>query len=222
MAGRILLAALLLAASGSGAMAMAGPAQLFVSPAGEPFRAAAGAAAPLETWFAQADADHDGAIGWLEFEADFTRYFALLDGDRDGEIEPEDVARYETEILPEMAQRGVGPGRGYGGPREQLRPGELTGGSAGMAGGRGGARSTPLREPGIARIAVMAGAARYGLLPIPHPIMDADGDFNRGVSRQEFTRAAARRFAQLDTGRDGRLALPDLAALAPSGRRPGR
>lgn len=211
-----------LAASGGAMAAMAGPPQLFVSPAGEPFRAAEGAAAPLETWFAQADADRDGALGWLEFEADFTRYFALLDSDRDGEIGPAEVARYETEILPEMARRDYGPGRGYGGPRQQLRPGELTGGSAGMAGGRGGARSMPSREPASARMVTMAGAARYGLLPIPHPIMDADGDFNRGVSRQEFARAAARRFAQLDTGRDGRLALADLAAQAPAGRPPRR
>ncbi len=218
----ILTCALAAAAGGAATSATAGPPQLFVSPTGEPFRAAEGAAAPLETWFAQADADRDGAIGWLEFEADFTRYFGLLDSDRDREIGPAEVARYETEILPEMAQRGYGPGRSYGGPRQQLRPGELTGGSAGMAGGRGGARSIPSREPAAARMAMMAGAARYGLLPISHPIMDADSDFNRGVSPREYARAAASRFSQLDTGRDGRLTLADLVALAPPARPPRR
>ena len=218
----LILICALAAAGGGGALAAMAEPQLFVSPTGEPFRAAEGASAPLETWFAQADADHDGAIGWLELDADFTRYFALLDSDRDGEIGPAEVAHYETEILPEMARRGYGSGRSYGGPRQQLRPGELTGGSAGMAGGRGGARSIASREPAIARTAMMAGAARYGLLPISHPIMDADLDFNRGVSRPEFSRAAARRFGQLDTGRDGRLALAELDALAPAGRPPRR
>ena len=85
----LLLTCALAAAGGGGATAaMAQPPQLFVSPAGEPFRSPDGAAAPLETWFAQADADRDGAIGWLEFEADFTRYFALLDSDRDRRDRP--------------------------------------------------------------------------------------------------------------------------------------
>ncbi len=40
--------------------------------------------------------------------------------------------------------------------------------------------------------------------------MDADLDFNRGVSPAEFRQAAARRFAMLDPQRAGRLMLEQL------------
>lgn len=60
------------------------------------------------------------------------------------------------------------------------------------------------------RSASLAGAAPFGLLPISHPIMDADLDFNRGVSPEEFRQAAARRFALLDAQRTGRLTLAEL------------
>ncbi len=188
---------------------------LFVSPAGEPFRRAPGAPQPLGAWFAQTDADHDGAIVWAEFEADFVRYFAILDADRDGEIAPVEVARYEQQILPEMQTRfgggrgpggGVGRGRGPGGPggggmgRGRGGPG---GGARGMRPGGGGRGSMGAMAP-------MSGAARFGIVPIAHPIMDADINFNRGVSREEFVQAAGRRFAMLNTQNTGRLTLPQL------------
>lgn len=193
--------------------AMAGMARgLFVSPAGEPFRRTGGGEPPIRAWFAQADNDGDGALGWAEFEADFTRYFAVLDSDRDGEIAPAEVTRYETEILPEMAGRGFGAGGGRG--RFMGAPGRGRGG--GMGGGRGGrmgggARGGSRGGSGMgARMAMMSGAARFGLLPISHPIMEADADFNRGVTLAEYEQAAARRFALLDRAHMGRLVLADL------------
>jgi len=210
-----------------GAAGMAGPAALFVSPAGEPFRRGERAEPPIRAWFAQADGDSDGALSWAEFEADFTRYFTLLDADRDGEIGPAEVTRYETEILPEMASRGFGAGpRGGGGMgRGGGGMGRGGGGRGGMGGGRGGGPGGARPGAGSGRgagMAMMSGAARFGLLPIPHPIMDADADFNRGVTRAEFARAAARRFALLDEARDGRLALAGLLAQRLRGRAPGR
>jgi hypothetical protein len=170
---------------------------LFVSPAGEPFRRTPGGPPPLRAWFDQADTDHDGALGWAEFEADFVRYFAVLDADHDGEIGPAEIATYEQQILPEMQSR-VGPG----------------GGGRGMMRGGGGRRSMQRRgvgrPGGMGAMAMMSGAARFGLLPIAHPIMDADTNFNRGVSREEFTQAAGRRFAMLDTAHTGRLTLQQL------------
>jgi hypothetical protein len=80
-----------------------GAGTFFLSPAGEPFRIAAGGPSPLATWFAGADADHDGVLTFAEFRADFRRFFATLDTNHDGEIAPDEVARYETEILPEIA-----------------------------------------------------------------------------------------------------------------------
>ena len=185
---------------------------LFVSPAGEPFRRGDGAVPPIRAWFEQADADHDGALGWAEFEADFLRWFGLLDADHDGEIAPAEVARYEQEILPEMQSR-AGPGSGRmsmvrnrAEPRGPYEPASTRRGLQSRGGGgRGGG---DLRG----RMALMSGAARFGLLPIAHPVMDADVNFNRGVSRQEFSQAAARRFAMLNTQNNGRLTLEQLVA----------
>jgi hypothetical protein len=87
---------------------------------------------------------------------------------------------------------GRGGGHGGGGMRR--------GQSGGGQGGAGGAYR-------------MSGGARFGLLPISHPIMAADADFNRGVSRLEWDQAAASRFALLDTAHNGRLTLQGLVAL---------
>ncbi len=57
-----------------------------------------------------------------------------------------------------------------------------------------------------------AGAARFGLLPIPHPIMAADADLNRGVSIAEWDHAAASRFNMLDEMHVGRLTMAELSA----------
>ena len=136
-------------------------ATFFLSPAGEPFRAAPGGPSPLATWFAGADANHDGVLNFAVFQADFRRFFATLDTNHDGEIAPDEVARYETEILPEISSGVV---------------------------------------------------ARFGLLPILHPIMAADDDLNRGVSVAEFDHAARTRFNLLDEQHVGRLTLQQLEA----------
>jgi len=78
-------------------------ATFFLSPAGEPFRTTAGGPSPLATWFAGADANHDGVLTFAEFQADFRRFFAALDSNHDGEIAPNEVDRYESEIVPEIA-----------------------------------------------------------------------------------------------------------------------
>lgn len=53
-------------------------------------------------WFNQADANHDGALTAAELQQDAARFFVTLDVRRDGEIDPEDVDRYENEIAPEI------------------------------------------------------------------------------------------------------------------------
>ena len=191
---------------------------LFVSPAGQPFRGAPGQPAPIEAWFAEADANHDGVISYAEFQADFRRYFAELDTNHDGEIAPDEVTRYETGILPEIASRGGGFGGGGGGRGGGMgrggggmgrggmggRGGGGMGGRGGMRGGMGGGGSGGGYYP--------SGAARFGLLPIPHPIMSADEDLNRGISVAEWDHAAASRFNLLDEAHNGRLTLPELRA----------
>lgn len=198
---------------------------LFVSPAGKPFRGAPGQPAPMQAWFAEADANGDGAIGFAEFQADFRRWFAELDTNHDGEIAPDEVTRYETEILPEMASGGgFGGGRGAGGRRGGGgggRGGGGHGGGGGMGGrgggmgGRGGGMGEQTgggTSGGAAIPYYPGGAARFGLIAIPHPIMAADEDLNRGISIAEWDRAAASRFNMLDEAHDGRLTMAELNA----------
>lgn len=185
------------------------PGRLFVSPSGEVFRSGEGGP-PLQAWFALADADHDGAITFAELRADFARAFGTFDSDGDGEIEPAEVSRYETEVLPEMGRFGFRPGAP--GFQPAMRRGRLDR-------DRGGGGGRMRRRGGGGHWAMMAGAARFGLLPITHPILDADVDFNRGVTRDEFDAAAGRRFNQLNVTGSGRLTLADLAALRAQQRR---
>jgi hypothetical protein len=54
---------------------------------------------------------------------------------------------------------------------------------------------------------------RYALLNIPEPVISADADFNRGVSIEEFRRAASKRFQLLDLNHTGRLTLATLQTV---------
>ena len=168
---------------------------LFLSPMGEPFRSVDSAADNVGAWFAQADVDHDAALTLAEMQADAARFHATLDVDHDGEIDPEELARYENEIAPEvqvgmqMHERG-GFGRGRRGGGEREGPGANGGFDEGLE-----------------------GAGRYSFINIPEPVISADADLNRGVSRAEFVAAAGRRFAVLDANHDGRLTRDELSPL---------
>jgi hypothetical protein len=75
---------------------------LFISPAGQPFRAAVGATYPVAAWFAQADRDHDGKITREEFRADFEAFFRTLDTNHDGIVDGFETTDYEQKIVPEI------------------------------------------------------------------------------------------------------------------------
>lgn len=174
------------------------PAGPFLSPMGEPFRPGRPGADTVGTWFAGADRDGDGALTAAEVRQDAARFFESLDTDRDGELEMDEIARYENEIAPEvqvglqMRFTGVGDWRDHRRKRVQVY------------------------ERGL------DGAGRYSFLNIPHPVMAADLDMNRGVSTAEFALAAAERFALLDKDRNGRLTRAELPPLPrPRSRRPG-
>jgi hypothetical protein len=168
--------------------------QLFISPAGEPFRAEPGSPYPVAAWFAGADTNHDGALNRDEFVADAVRFFAVIDADHGGTIDGFEVSAYETQVAPEILQgfRGGSPGA--------ERVGRRAGG--GPPGGRRGGRS-PMGG-------MLQGATPYSMLAEPQPVMGADGDFDRRITRDEAIRAARSRFALLDTDRDGQLRLADL------------
>ena len=197
---------------------------LFLSPMGEPFRSEDPADDNVGTWFAQADADHDGAITLPEMQADAARFHALLDVNHDGEIDPEELARYENEIAPEVqvgmqmherggfGRGGFGGGGGWGGGHRGGGEGHRGGGGGSEAGGGGGAREGRA-GPNGGFDEGLEGAGRYSFINIPEPVISADADLNRGVSRAEFVAAAGRRFVMLDTNHDGRLTRDELPPL---------
>jgi hypothetical protein len=173
--------------------------QLFISPAGEPFRASAEAPYPVAAWFAGADANHDGGLSRDEFVDDAARFFAVLDVDHDGVIDGFEVATYEKKIAPEILLGSTFEGGGgRGGP-----PG-------GGRGGPGGGRGKPGGGGRGAMGGMMEGAAPYSLLAEPQPVMGADADFNRRISKDEALKAAKARFALLDVDKDGVLRLDTL------------
>ena len=200
--------------------------QLFISPAGEPFRAEPGAPYPVAAWFAGADADHDGALTRDEFVADSLRFFDRLDNDHNGVIDGFEVSAYETQVAPEILQgfQGDGGGRGEGGPpgggRRGGRGGPPGGGGGGPPGGGIGfagqddgpsdGGEVRRKRGGSPMGGMLQGATPYSLLAEPEPVMASDGDFDRRITRAEATKAAKARFALLDTDGDGRLLLADL------------
>ncbi|RED15564.1 hypothetical protein [Parasphingopyxis lamellibrachiae] len=204
-------------------------AMLFVSPAGKPFRNTQAATTPIAQWFGQADADGDGVLRADEFRADFAAAFAEFDRDGDGDIQGPEVTHYEQEVFPEIVSRWSGRGnrtRGRQGGRGEGAGGAGRSGQGGRRGGRGGGQrgsaggqnetGGPSRPQTQGRI---GGAARFGLLPIHHPIMQADRNIDRRVTGEEFQIAADIRYGLLDVDGDGSVALEQLVEMLPQRRR---
>ncbi|HUO21546.1 MAG TPA: EF-hand domain-containing protein [Caulobacteraceae bacterium] len=204
--------------------------EIFLSPAGEPFRAPPGQPYPVAVWFAQADANHDGQITREEFRADFDRFFQVLDENHDGVIDGFEVEDYERKVAPEvlsvLERQGFqgrasdegpgGPGQDGGGPGSGQGPGGGGGGRGGRGerggmgggGGPGGDRNAgPSAD--TARLQV-EGAAAYSLLSISEPVGAADANIDGKITLAEFRAAADRRFDLLDPKHLGYLTLADL------------
>ncbi len=164
-------------------------ARVYIAPMGQPFRTD-GQSDPMRAWFAQADADHDGRLTLAELVADSNRFFTTLDRDRSGEIDPEEMAIYENQVAPEIKlyQRG-----------QDKRP-------------RTGKQKREAKAAARQRADYEApyGAGIYASLNIPEPVVSADLDLNRGVSRSELAEVAARRFPLLDPSGRGYLTYDTL------------
>jgi|GEM_PF-1030396 len=179
------------------------PQLIFISPAGEPFRAEVGQPYPVAAWFARADKNADGTLTQAEFVADSLAFFETLDTDKDGKVDGFESSDYEKNIAPEI--NGV-----------MRRPDvpKRSGGSGWMPWSRSDAMwgRAPLTRKGMERdrTAQRQGAAQYGLLNEPHPVRGADADLDHKVTRAEAEAAAIRRYRLLDENGDGRLALIDL------------
>ena len=198
--------------------------RLFISPSGEPFRGDNG----LASWFAGADANHDGAIDQAEFTADALRFFNNLDANHDGKLDGFELQAYERDIVPELAQQDNE--QGFGPPGGGRRGGGGRGGGGGRRGGggegptRGGHAGGIPEESSIPTTAPTApgagreGAARYSLLNEAQPVANADENVDGKVSLEEWKHATARRFAHLDKAKTGKLILTDL--ILPKDKQP--
>lgn len=179
----------------------------FISPMGEPFRAHKASDDTLAIWFYGADRNRDGFLTADEMLADADRFFAKLDANHDGEIDPDEIANYEWEVAPEI-QAMSGTRRAPGQPVPAVKPSD---GDQGDGDRRRERRAEIAGSLGLE--GALQGAARYGLLNMPEPVAAADTDFNREISRDEFRAAALARFQLLDTARDGKLMLVQLELL---------
>lgn len=179
----------------------------FVSPMGEPFRSRSTDDDPFARWFRQVDSNEDGMITAVELQADAANFFRKLDSNGDGEIDSEEIVHYEQEIAPEVqvnsnwkhSRKEAAEARANA---ERERRGRDRRRSGGNVDGY--------------RIDGLQGAARYGLLNLPQPVVGADADFNRKITLAEFSRAASYRFQLLDTRNTGWLTLADLETLVPA------
>ncbi len=181
---------------------------VFISPAGEPFRAPASAPYAVTDWFARADSDHDGRLTREEFRADTLGFFEKLDANHDGVIDGAEVARYEQDIAPEIlpkidslrAEEGMDPSLTFGDQNNtDNRRNE----------GRS-RRQGPGRAPAPTRGIGVQGAAVYSLINAPEPVAAADTEFDGRITRKEFAAAADRRFDLLDKTAAGYLTLARL------------
>ncbi|HWC56097.1 MAG TPA: hypothetical protein VG434_03915 [Sphingomicrobium sp.] len=64
----------------------------FISPMGEPFRAHSATDDTLADWFYKADTNRDGVLTAAEMVADAERFFARLDTNHDGQIDPDELS----------------------------------------------------------------------------------------------------------------------------------
>lgn len=169
-------------------------ARVYIAPMGQPFRTD-GFTDPMKAWFDQADADHDGKLTLAELQADTDRFFATLDRDRSGEIDPEEMSIYENQIAPEIKLYQQG---------QDKRP-------------RTGKQRHEAKQAARRRADYQApyGAGLWSSLNIPEPIAAADYDLNRGISQAELDRAAATRWPLLDTANRGYLTY-DMLARSPA------
>lgn len=180
--------------------------QIFISPAGEPFRTTLDQPYPVDQWFKQADANADGAITRDELIADSLAFFDKLDANKDGTVDGWENGDYEKKVAPEIMSRAA---MAVAKPREGNRP----------MGGRRRPTLSPSdnfkSEDEKAKMVAdqsRAGAGLYGLLNEIQPVMSQDSNFDRRISKAEATAAAKDRFAILDRDKDGKLLFATLPA----------
>lgn len=183
---------------------------LFISPCGEPFRAADGAPYPVVEWFRRANKKGDGKLDHDEFVADADAFFKRLDINGDGALSPYEIRVYERTMVPEILGGTVTVGQNAG---ARLWLAQYSGGPTG---GRynepidpsGDRDLTPPKPKGLDESG--AGAAPYGFFQEPEPILTADFNVNGLILRDNFLKVADMHFTALDEAQKGYLTLPGL------------
>jgi len=185
---------------------------LFISPCGEPFRAADGAPYPVVDWFRRANRKGDGKLDHDEFVADADAFFKRLDINGDGALSPYEVRVYERTMVPEILGGTVTVGQNDG-ARLWLAQYQ---GSGGPMGGKynepidpsGDRDLTPPKPKGLDESGV--GAGPYGFFQEPEPILTADFNVNGLILRDNFLKVADMHFTALDEAQKGYLTLTGL------------
>jgi hypothetical protein len=179
---------------------------VFISPAGEPFRALAGAPYPAATWFARANTSHDGRLTRAQFDADAMAFFRRLDENHDGVIDGLEVQDYEQKVAPEILphiddlRAGEGMDASLAFDPQADRENRENRKSSGLGDSR------PLAPRGVG----VQGAGVYSYLNTPEPVAAADASFDGRITAAEFQAAVDRRFDELDKTGRGYLTLDAL------------
>jgi len=181
---------------------------VFLSPAGKPFRARPDEPYPVAAWFAEADTNHDGKLTRDEMRADAAAFFRTLDANHDGVIDGFEVQTYEQTTAPEILPRieTLRAGEGFD-PTLDLADQRNTEAPNSSGQRRGGFQ---MRQPRAPKGETTQGAAVYSLINQPEPVAAADADFDGRVTLAEFEAAADRHFDILDTKQLGYLTLAGL------------
>jgi len=191
----------------------------FISPMGQPFRARTPTDDTLADWFYQADQNRDGVLTADEMVGDAERFFATLDTNHDGQIDPDELAQYEYDIAPDvqvMSRTRRPPGAPAPAVKRHSPDDPDTVIDADEGSRRDRRRDRVQEEDSSLGIGgALQGAARYGLLDMPEPVAAADADFNRAITLEEFKTAARARFQLLDRAHRNLLTLAELEAMRP-------
>jgi hypothetical protein len=188
---------------------------LFVSPMGQPFRAAPDSGqAPILVWLQHADTDGDERISRDEFMSEALAFFADdLDTNRDQTVIPLESTEFRRLHAPEVLTMNTAP-VAVASPRERRESATGIRGARPMVRTRNNAegmteltpaptRDQPARPSGrLRQDQIMLGAE-------VEPVMSCDRDFSRRIDAAEFRSCAERRFLALDANRDGFFTLDE-------------
>ncbi|MCL6742044.1 hypothetical protein LZ518_12985 [Sphingomonas sp. RB56-2] len=181
-----------------------GRSQIYLTLMGEPFRGQPGAPPPLDDWMARADTNHDGSISLIEFVADAGRFLDLLDVNKNGRIDADEIQRYEQVVAPPAVRLAGGlrpPGYRSTGASHDTYSG------VDMGDAQEGDPDAGIQMPGGTGF----GRGPAMIAGLPQPVAMADIDLNRIVTKEEFQRVAVRRFQAADFNGDHALSRDELS-----------